>query len=413
MTYEGRHTADGIRLLAHLLMIEARGVDPAAVRPAGWAMPVRGWLTAGAALAAGEPRRALAVLGDPVPEETYDDLVTRTLRTAAVAMDVNWSPGGHVGWALPPQDESALFQAMDGTHARLTILAKDPGLRLPAFLAGRYLPDVLSARAILGSGDVIGAQSAAVVAAVGGAEETQEAVRWFDEVPQEIAEGGLAAVAAYHLLIAAEIRDRAGHRRQGEMKRREALRLVPASPALAGMAELMAGDAELEVAGAPERCLVVPAGGKALKRAAKHYARADVLFRRSGAARGRAAAALRLAHVARLSRKPKDRTAYVDQALSLAAVAGDGAYVALLRVHRMLDAVEDGRPLPVHDVDTVRRWASTVGSGSWLRGMAHLVAERAGDWTRQGHILRGREADDLAQRLTERRDSPADAGNDR
>ncbi|MEU9253815.1 CHAT domain-containing protein [Streptomyces sp. NPDC048270] len=408
MTYEGRHTADGIRLLAHLLMTEARGVDPAAVKPAGWAMPVRGWLTVGAALAAGEPRRALALLGDPVPEETYDDLVTRTLRTAAVAMDVNWSPGGHVGWALPPQDEAALLQSMDGTHARLTILAKDPGLRLPAFLAGRYLPDVLSARAVLGSGDVINAQSAAVVEAVGGAEETQEAVRWFDELPQEIAEGGLAAAAAYHLLVAADIRDRAGQRRQGEMKRREALRLASRAPALAGMSELAAGDAELGVAGASERRLIVPAGGRALKRAAKHYARADALFLSSGAARGRAAAALRLAHVARLSRKPKLRTAYVDRALALAAVAGDGAYGALLTVHRMLDAVEDGRTLPVHDADAVRHWASTVGSGSWLRGMAHLVAEGAGEWARQGHILRGRQADDLAQRLTERRGAPAD-----
>lgn len=405
MTHEGRHTVDGIRLLTHLLMVEERGIDPAAVRPDRWAEPVRGWLAAGAALAAGEAGRALAVLGDPVPEETYDDLVTRTLRTAAVAMDVNRSPGGLVGRALPPEDESALLQAMDGTHARLAVLARDPGLRLPAFLAGRYLPDMLAARALLGNGDVINAQPADVVAAVGGAEEVHEAVRWFDELPRELAEGGLVAPVAYHLLVAADVRARAGDLRRSEALRREALRLVPGAPALAGMSELLAGDAELGVPGAAERCLPVLVGGKALGRAAKHYARGEALFRRAGAARGRAAAELRLAHVARLRRKPDDRTAHVDRALAHATAAGDGACVALLTVHRMLDAVEDGRPLPGHDVEPVRRWASTVGSGSWLLGMAHLVAARAGDWTRQGYIVRGREAGDLAQRLAERRGS--------
>ncbi|MFD3374513.1 MULTISPECIES: CHAT domain-containing protein [unclassified Streptomyces] len=401
MTYEGRHTADGIRLLVHLLMTDLRGLDPAAVSPALWAEPVRGWLTAGAALAAGEPRRALAVLDDPEPEETYDDLVTRALRTAATAMDVNWSPGGPVGWALTARDESALLKAMDGTHARLTILARDPGLRLPAFLAARYLPDLLVARAVLGSGEILDAQPPEVIALVGGTEEVGEAVRWFDEVPREIAEGGLVAPVAYHLLVAGDVRARAGDRRRCEALRQEALRLLPGDQALAAMSSLLAGDAELGTPGAPERLLPLSAGRRTLDRAAKHYAEADALFRKAGASRGRAAAQLRLAHVARLRRKPDDRTACVDRALTLAEVADDRACVALLKVHRMLDAVEDGRPLPVDDVAEVRHWAATVGSGSWLLGMAHLVAARAGDWTRQSHIVRGREADELAQRLAE------------
>ncbi|MET7850148.1 hypothetical protein ABZT48_18365 [Streptomyces avermitilis] len=409
MTYEGRHTADGILLLVHLLMTDLRGVDPAAVSADLWAEPVRGWLAAGAALAAGEPRRALAVLDDPEQEETYDDLVTRTLRTAATAMDVNWSPGGLVGWALPAQDESALLKSMDGTHARLAILAKDPGLRLAAFLAARYLPDLLVARAVLGSGEILDALPPDVTAAVGGAGEVGEAVRWFDEVPQEIAEGGLAAPVAYHLLVAGDVRARVGDRRRSEALRREALRLVPGDPAFAAMASLLAGDAELGTPGAAERCLPLPAGRRTLDRAAKHYAAADALFRKAGATRGRAAAVLRLAHVARLRRKSDDRTVCVDRALTLAAAAGDRACVALLKVHRMLDAVEDGRPLPVDDVAEVRRWAATVGSGSWLLGMAHLVAARAGDWTRQSHIVRGREAGDLAQRLAEPV-APTDAG---
>ncbi|GAA4322294.1 hypothetical protein GCM10023086_47430 [Streptomyces venetus] len=402
MTYEGRHTADGIRLLVQLLMTDLRGVDPVTVRPERWAEPVRGWLTAGAALAAGEPKRALAVLDDPEPEETYDDLVTRTLRTAATAMDVNWGPGGAVGWALPAQGEAALLKAMDGTHARLTILARDPGLRLAAFLAARYLPDLLVARAVLMAGETLAAQPPEVIAAVGGAGEVGEAVRWFDEVPREIAEGGLVGPVAYHVLVAGDVRARAGDRRRGEALRREALRLVPGDPAFAALSSLLAGDEELGTPGAAERCLPLPAARKTLDRAAKHYAAADALFRDAGAARGRAAAALRLAHVARLRRKTGDRTACVDRALTLAADAGDQACVALLKVHRMLDAVADGRPSSGQDVEEVRRWASTVGSGSWLRGLAHLVAARAGDWTRQGHIVRGREAGDLAQLLVER-----------
>ncbi|MGW1956972.1 CHAT domain-containing protein [Streptomyces sp. NPDC001920] len=401
MTHERRHTADGIRLLVHLLMTDLRGVDPAAVRPRLWAEPVRGWLTAGAALAAGEPKRALAALDDPEPEETYDDLVTRTLRTAATAMDVNWSPGGTVPWALPQRDESALLHALDGTQARLTILGRDPGLRLAAFLAARYLPDLLAARAVLGSGEILDAQPPEVTAAVGGAAEVGEAVRWFDEVPREIAEGGLAAAVAYHLLIAGDVRARAGDRRGREALSAQALRLVPRDPAFAAMASLLAGDAELGAPGAAERCLPVPAARRTLDRAARHYEAADTQFRKARADRGRAAAMLRLAHVARLRRKPTDRTAYVDRALALAASADDRACVALLKAHRMLDAVEDGRSLPAGDVAEVRRWAATVGSGSWLRGLGHLVAARAEGWTRQGHLVLGRELGGLAQRLTE------------
>ncbi|MCW8102456.1 CHAT domain-containing protein [Streptomyces tauricus] len=401
MTRDARHTADGIRLLVRLLMTDLRGVDPVAVSPGLWAEPVRGWLTAGAALAGGEPKRALAVLDDPEPEKTYDDLVTRTLRTAATVMDVNWSPGGTVGWALPAQDESALLKALDGTHGRLTVLARDPGLRLAAFLAARYLPDLLVARAVLGNGEILDAQPPDVLAAVGGAEEVGEAVRWFDEMPREIAEGGLAGPVAYHLLVAADVRARAGDRRRGEASRQAALRLVPGDPAFAAMASLLAGDAELGTPGASERRLPLPAGPRTLDRAARHFADADALFGEAGADRGRAAAVLRLAHVARLRRKPDDRAACVERALTLATAAGDRAGVVLLKVHRLLDAVEDGRPVPVGDVAEVRRWAATVGSGSWLRGMAHLVAARAADWTRESHLARAGEAADLAQRLME------------
>ncbi|WP_404192256.1 CHAT domain-containing protein [Streptomyces tauricus] len=401
MTRDARHTADGIRLLVRLLMTDLRGVDPVAVSPGLWVEPVRGWLTAGAALAGGEPKRALAVLDDPEPEKTYDDLVTRTLRTAATVMDVNWSPGGAVGWALPAQDASALLKALDGTHGRLTVLARDPGLRLAAFLAARYLPDLLVTRAVLGNGEILDAQPPDVLAAVGGAEEIGEAVRWFDEMPREIAEGGLAGPVAYHLLVAADVRARAGDRRRGEASRQAALRLVPGDPAFAAMASLLAGDAELGTPGASERRLPLPAGPRTLDRAARHFADADALFGEAGADRGRAAAVLRLAHVARLRRKPDDRAACVERALTLAAAAGDRAGVVLLKVHRLLDAVEDGRPVPVGDVAEVRRWAATVGSGSWLRGMAQLVAVRAADWTRESHIARAGEAADLAQRLME------------
>lgn len=401
MTYEGAHTADGIRRLVHLLMTDLRDVDPVAVGPRAWAEPVRGWLTAGAALAAGEPGRALAVLDDPAPEETYDDLVTRTLRTAATAMDVNRAPGGAVTWALPPGDESALLRALDGTHGRLTVLARDPGLRLAAFLAARHLPDLLVARAVLENGRIITAQHPHVREMVGGAAEADEAVRWFDEVPREIVEGGLVAPVAYHLLVAGDLRARTGDRSRGEALSRQALRLVPGEPVFAALASLLAGDAELGTPGAAERRLPVAAGRRSLDRATQYYTAADTRYREAGVRRGRAAAALRLAHAARLRRRRDDRDAYVGQALTLASAAGDGECVALLRVHRMLDAVEDGRPLAGQDVEDIRRWAWTVGSGSWLRGMAGLVAARAGDWTRQGYAVRGREAGDLADRLAE------------
>ncbi|MFF5125665.1 hypothetical protein ACFY41_01820 [Streptomyces syringium] len=406
MTDERRHTAHGIHLLVQLLLIEQRGIDPLAVRPEGWAEPVRGWLAAAAALTAGEAKRALAVLADPVPEETYDDLVTRTLRTAAVTMDVNWGPGGVIGWAPTSEDESALLRALDGTHARLTILARDPGLRLAAFLAGRYLPDLFSARALLANAHTIGAQPAEVVEAVGGMEEAREAVRWFDGLPCEIAEGGLVSPVAYHLLVASDLRVRAADRRQGEEMRRQALQHMPQNDAFAAMSALLAGDAELEVPGAAERCLLVGVDRRALKRAAGYYVTAEALFRKAGTARGRAAVALRLAHIARLRRRPEDSAASLDRALALAEAGGDGACAALVRVHRMLDGIDAGHALPLQDVDRVRRWASTVGSGSWLRGMADLAAVRAGDWSRRGEVLQGRQAGDLAERLMDAHSDP-------
>lgn len=420
--------------LAALLLTEQRGVDPVATwTELGGSDRVAGalgasdddrehfdtWLAAAASLAAGEPKRALAILDGLSPAavgarssashgHAPSQALTRAMRAAALAMDTNWQPGGCIA---PLRAELAAVG-----FGRPFFIA-DERLRLCVHLAGRFIPVLLSARMTLGH--AVTAEAARERASHYGArtegaewdvsEGIDEPLKWYDDLYEPIAEAGHEEAAACHLLLAADLRVRAGDRRAAVPLLHAGLRHASRRPVPTGLAELLRGDWELGPPGAAEQCVVPPTPPEPT-RAAERYELAEAAYRAAGSQRGRAAALLRLAHVHRLHGEAEACRATVAAALTAAVAAGDGACAALLRVHQVLDLIaadtesdtESGTEVEV--AATVVGWARTVGSTSWARGLARLVQDRAESWSAQGYVVRSRRATSLARLLTPDRD---------
>ncbi|MFC8666616.1 CHAT domain-containing protein, partial [Streptomyces sp. NPDC057199] len=453
--------------------------------------PFDTWLAAAAALAAGEPKRALAfldglspaavgggVVGSSAshdhPPPSPSQALTRAMRAAGLAMDANWQPGA----CLVPLRAETVTVGSGGP-----VFVADERLRLCAHLAGRFIPVLLSARMTLGH--AMTAQAARERASRYGArtegaewdvsEGIDEPLRWYDGLYEPIAEAGHEEAVACHLLLAADLRVRAGDRQAAVPLLHAALRHASGRPASTGLAELLRGDWELGPPGTAEQCALglphVPPTPPELTRAAERYELAEAAYRAAGSQRGRAAALLRLAHVHRLRGEAEPCRATVSAALAAAVAAGDGACAALLRIHQVLDLIaadtesatepgtepstesgtesgthtESGTESGTHtesrtesdaesrtesrtesdtesstksdtesstEADiaaTVVAWARTVGSTSWLRGLARLVQDRAESWSAQGYVVRSDRAASLARLLTpDRDDSPGD-----
>ncbi|MGA5446159.1 CHAT domain-containing protein [Streptomyces umbrinus] len=432
-TMTGGAAGGGFRVdrLVALLLTEQRGVDPAAAwtghrgsdRVAGAPGASEGddreqfdtWLAAAAALTAGEPKRALAVLDGLSPAavgacssasqgHAQSQALTRAMRAAALAMDSNWQPGG----CLEP------LQTEAGTVGAAPVIA-DERLRLCAHLAGQFIPVLLFARMTLGHAMTTEAareRASRYGARTEGAEwDISEGIdkplKWYDGLYEPLAAGGHEEATACHLLLAADLRVRAGDRGAAVPLLNAGLH-ASGRPAPTGLAELLRGDWELGPPGTAEQCVILPIPPirPELTRAAERYELAEAAYRAAGSQRGRAAALLRLAHVHRLHGEDETCRATVAAALAAAVAAGDGACAALLRVHQLLDLIaadtESGTEAEV--AATVVDWARTVGSTSWTRGLARLVQDRAESWSVQGHVVRSARATSLARLLTPDRD---------
>lgn len=401
---------DGSRVdrLVSLLLTELRGVDPAAVwagsDPSGGEDrgPFDTWLAAAAALTAGEPKRALAVLDGP---SSAPHPLTRALRAAAHAMDTDWRPGGCLG---PLRAEAAT--TVSGPVA-------DERLRLCAHLAGQCLPVLFAARTTLGhatTGEAALDEAARYGERAEGAgwdfsEGVEEPLRWFDGLYEPIAEAAHEESAACHLLLAADLRVRAGARQAATPLLNAGRRPADRHPALVGLAELLQGDWELGPPGAAERCVVPPDAPtpSGLAAAAQRYSCAEAAYRGAKSLRGQAAALLRLAHVHRLRGDTAACRATVAASLTAAVEAGDEACAALLRVHQLLDLIagDTDSPQEAEVARAVVVWSTTVGSTSWARGLAHLVQARAESWNAQGYVVRGGRATTLARLLVPDQDA--------
>ncbi|MCZ4509655.1 CHAT domain-containing protein [Streptomyces sp. ActVer] len=438
-TWQGVAAGNGengkaVERLTALLLIEQRGTDPVVRRPCEPDFrddePLGVWLASAAALAAGEPKRALALLkvqapgasGGTAPPRAHDQVrpsqpssLSSALRTAAVAMDSNWQPGTSLV-PLRPEAEVAQSTAGEGIESAMASVT-DPRLRLCAHLAGRLTPVLLSSRMTLGHAAGAADAQARTVQYGGPAHwaerdlwaGTREPLKWFDGLYEEIAATRHADATACHLLLAADLRVRAGDRRAAEPLLQHVGQNA-LSPATAGFAALLTGDWCLGTPGTAEQCAAVPdpPDPAALSLATEHYERAVAAYQEAESLRGRAAALLRLAHIHRLRGELDACRRTVARARELAVAGGDGAYAALLGIHQQLDLIAAGAEPGAQTgpgegagtVESVVNWARTAGSTSWLRGMRQLVLERAEFWSARGDVVRSRRAALLAHRLT-------------
>lgn len=413
--------------LTELVLIEQRGSDPSVAAPQSGPEAAGGaalgpWLEPAAALAAGEPKRALALLDEPRPDDSSGGAfalspLSQALRTAAIAMDGNWQPGSSPV-DRQPAAQRAQFAAGGGIEAAVAPVA-GPGLGLCTYLAGRVIPVLLSSRTTLGH--AVRAMTAQERTASYGVHVEwhdhdlsaglREPLAWFDGLYEEIAAARHAEAAACHLLLAADLRVRAGDLQAAQPLLRHGLRVASRSHATAGLAALLGGDWELGLPGTAEQCAIpaIAPDARALSRAEEHYQQADAEYRAAHSGRGRAAALLRLAHIQRLRGTLEAGRETAWRARELAVSAGDGACAALLRIHQTLDLIQAdptprGRAYTAGEAGTdaaeeVVAWATTFGSTSWLRGLRQLVLERAEFWSGQGDVVRARRAALLAQRL--------------
>ncbi|MFD9904875.1 CHAT domain-containing protein [Streptomyces sp. NPDC059063] len=417
---------DSHEQLIRLLLTEQRGIDPAPYLSGRTGSRSRttgprsrttgsrdimwgGWLAPAAALAAGEPKRALSLLERRAPAPLGHAPLDKALRGAATAMEHNWHPGA---MAVAVRQE-ALRELMDASSGMTAAIASitDRNVRLCAALAGQVGVELLSARATL-------AQCMSAIAARDDtlrhgarapwterelADDVLQPLEWFDELEEALADPGHAGARAYHLLLAADLRARVDKRAEAMSLLRRAKAQRTGDPAAEGFTALLEGDWRLGTAGAAEQCTIPPAAQAwDVPAAAEHYERAAASYRAAGSSRGQAAALLRLAHTHRLAGERARCHELLSQALDLAGAAGDGACTALLRVHQALDLIEAEQPgQGEHEAaEQVLTWAATEGSASWLRGLRHVVEGRARQWSAQGEIPKSHRAALLANRLT-------------
>ncbi|MFF4233438.1 CHAT domain-containing protein [Streptomyces sp. NPDC001820] len=399
--------------LIGLLLTEQRGTDPAPYlsgEPGTQDTMWDGWLAPAAALAAGEPKRALALLAPSTPTAPDHAQLEKALRSAAIAMDHNWQPGAV---PVPLRQEAVRAQTDAGSGMEAAVASiTNPPVRFCALLAGQVGVVLLSARMTLGHATTSAAARARTLRYGAQtpwterelADDVLQPLEWFDGLYEELMDRGHADATAYHLLLAADLRVRAGDRVAATPLLRHAAQYATGSPAAEGFAALLTGDWELGAPGAAEHCAVAPnpPDRDALSAAADSYERAAASYRSAGSSRGGAAALLRLAHTHRLAGRHAKCHELLDQALELAVVAGDGACAALIRVHRGLDLIEaaEAGEAESEAAEQVVNWATTDGSTSWLRGLRHIVEDRARHWSAQGEIIKSKRADLLAGRLT-------------
>ncbi|MBL1106628.1 CHAT domain-containing protein [Streptomyces sp. 5-8] len=414
---EGRgvagETGDAHEQLIGLLLTEQRGSDPAAYlsgEPSTEDPTWGGWLRPAAALAAGEPKRALALLARSEPAPPGHAPLAGALRAAAVAMEHNWHPGAAF-LHLRREDFRALTDADSGTEAAIASIT-DPPVRLCAHLAGQVGVVLLSARMTLGHATAsIAARSHSLRYAARSpwterepADDVLQPLEWFDALYEPLVALGHADVRAYHRLLAADLRVRAGDRATATPLLRDAEQCITGNHAAEGFAALLTGDWQLGPPGTAECCTLEPAAPDpaVLAAAAASYERAEASYGLAKSSRGRAAALLRLAHTHRLAGRHEKCRDLLGQALGLAVSAGDGGCTALVRVHQALGLIEAGEAGEAESAAAERivNWATTDGSSSWLRGLRHLVEDRSRYWGAQGEVVKSKRAGLLAMRLT-------------
>ena len=372
--------------LLSLLCFEQHALDPVAVADpdlsiGGPSTSDRDHVLAAAALAAGEPQRALhllSALDDGADEASVE--VTAAMRYCATVLQHNWFPG----------DVGGMFDATDVAALNATQTAEEPFTPVGR-LAGRLLPHLLALRF-----DVTGPIAGEAV------DQAAQAVRWFELN----APAGPGRAVAFHATVTADL-----YRFKGDPWHARQLLSAAANAAgvdAAALAHLavVQGDWLATPGSRPELLglslhgvpLPVPAPPD-LDTAAAFYAQADRSWTLAGSRSGAATLALRQAHLARLRRDTDERDRLRAQAEALAASAGSSALNLLALTHGVLDRLGDGGDADPDWCERVLRWAHTVGSPSYARGLVRLVTARSAVWGAEGSFVTARRGLRLAETL--------------
>lgn len=391
---EDLRAVPGPTLQAALARLAVEPRDPAAGRDA-----------VVAALLAGEPRRALALLrsagsADAVPttprwgspaRSPLSPRVVAALTAWVQQLEANWYPG-NVGGVFRRLDEFSVVVPTPGTPEEELlerVVAQGP----PALLAARVLVEgaVRSGDPVLGQ--VLGS-----------------ALGQLDDLASWASSRGEQSLAWWAALAGADLLRRA--RDPGWFDRLQVARSSAVDPVQTSLTFLVEGDAygtpgsSAEAMGWDLAPQPTPPPAFDLLGSARCWGAARALLgARQDVPRLSAAIALRHALLARAAGRDGERLAELDTALSCARAAGDGALERLVLVHRVIADVDAGR-LTQHAVDLgggwrppttgpiadVVAWGGSVGSRSWCVGLSLLLERFAGSCYAGGSPARGRVA---------------------
>ncbi len=346
-----------------------------------------------AALAAGEPKRARWHL-EQAPQPPR---LATAARAWAIQLDGNWYPGG-VGAETEVDLEHAFVQPTPGdfgTELLEHVVAYGPtGLTTPrtllemslrngarpgvhqALVAGSTQLDALTRFAIHYAIPDLGHWAALAGADLAHRAGVPTAEAMLANARAQLAQhGDTAALALSHLL------EGDWYAAPGASPESLGLDLAPQqSPSPWLPADPVRASACYDAAGG----LLAAADARALPRM-------------------RAALSLRHAYLAGLAGDRETRARALDDAEQLSGGSGDGATVQLVRMHRLVADIEEGR-LGQHALDLgsgwhrpghgpvadLLDWTASVGSRSWCVGLGRLLERCAGRWNAAGSLTRAR-----------------------
>jgi CHAT domain-containing protein len=352
-------------------------------------------VAAAAALAAGEPKRALRVIESAGGSREIEE-VAGALRLAAHTLDLNWYPGGG-GAVMSAEDMAGI--------PRVGPEPVDPGAALVVLVAARLIPLVQSARRVADdsrTGDRFGAVGSAV--------------EMFRQLGAQVAAFGASGVLAYHWLALADVTRRVGRAADTADALKACAQFVGDDLVAQAHLNLVQGDWAIEPYAHPEVLGLqlgapVPAAMMVLpdpSKAQSFYDRADALYVQAASPRGRAAVAMRRAHLARRAGDRGTCALLRDEARRLAERSGEHALARLLDVHRVLDRLDVGDDVGLAEVDGVADWSQADGSTAFARGVVWLILARASAWQETGATLAALRGLRLARHLAARLEAPAE-----
>ncbi len=347
-----------------------------------------------AALIAGEPKRAQALLGDPA----IGPRAAAALTAWARQLDRNWYPGD-VGAETPMELAGAYVTPRpdSGVESWLEhVVAFGP--------TGLHTPRTTLEYSVRG-GAWQGA-SEAVTAATGN----------LDLLARYALAHGIAPAALWAGLATADLARRSGNQQAGVLLQQVRARMsAGGAGGLLALSFLVEGD-WYAVPGASVESLgwdlapndkPSPLGPPDLGRAAACWDQAAALLAQIppqwDLPRLHAALALRRAFQARAAAAADLRRQWLDAAGAAYDRAGDSAGAHLVAMHRLVADIDDGylgqhaldlgggwRP-PVHGpVADLLAWERTVGSRSWTVGLGRLLERCGSGWRAQGSAARAR-----------------------